>query len=85
MSGFHLEKLIMSYTNRYKTNISENTHFDIKPLNKIVSEWSIYPIETVKIWFGSGLNFSSKFYEVSQNDKKSAISQKVHIFAQYTP
>ena len=51
MSGVSLIGLITyKHTNIYKTNISENTHFDIKyPVNKIVLEWSIYPIEPVKI------------------------------------
>ena len=85
-SGFHHEKLAKSYTNIYKSNISENAHLpefhlnillslknDKKvrylrkdtflhntPLNKKILEWAIYPIETVKIRFGSSLNFTSK-------------------------
>ena len=30
-----------------------------KRLNKMVLEWSIYPIETIKNYFGSGLDFTS--------------------------
>jgi len=34
------------------------------PFNKKVLEWSIYPVETIKIRFESGLNFTLKMYEV---------------------
>ena len=60
-SGFHLEKSAKSYTNRNKSNISKKyTFLPSTPLNKIVSEWSIYHIETIKIILGGGLNFTSK-------------------------
>ena len=45
------------------------------PLNKKVLEWSIYPTETVKIGFESGLNSPEKLASPKQT-QKSAISQK---------
>ena len=53
-------------------------------LNKIVLEWTIYPIETINddddVWISP-----QKICKVLQNHKKSAISQKLLNFAQYTP
>ena len=40
------------------------TFYHGAPVSKKVLEGSIYPIETIKIRFGSGLNFTSKMYSV---------------------
>ena len=36
------------------------TQYKKTPLNKTVLECSIYPLETIKIRFGNGLDFTSK-------------------------
>ena len=41
----------------------------IKTVSKIVLDWSIYPIETIKIPFKSGLDFTSKI-EKSQKTEQ---------------
>ena len=77
-SGFHLENLAKSYTNRYNSNISENTHFSHNtPLSEIVLECSIYPIETIKIRFVSSLNFTSKNW-LGPIKIKCNISKSIH-------
>ena len=55
----------------------ENAPTDATPLNKIVLEWSIYPTETVKIRFGSSLNFTSKNW-LSPIINKCNISKSIH-------
>ena len=47
------------------------------PLNKIVLEWSIYPIATIKISFGSGLDFTSKVWTSPKKLKKSIKTVKI--------
>ena len=60
-SEFHLKKLAKSYEKHKKLRyLKKCTFLYSTSLNKIVSEWSIYPIETIKIRFGSGLDFTSK-------------------------
>ena len=63
MSGFHLEKFAKSFAHRCKSNISEHTHFYI--IHPSIKQsyngpFTVYPIETIKILFGSSLSFTSK-------------------------
>ena len=45
---------------QYLRNDRKYTFLNNTPINKIVLEWSIYYIETIKNRFGSSLNFTSK-------------------------
>ena len=59
MSGIHLQKLGKSYKTIKKVRyLKKYTFLHSTPLDKIVLEWSIYPIETIKIRFVSGLDFA---------------------------
>ena len=59
-SQFHLEKLGKSHRTIYRCNNSKRINF-CNVLHTIkVLEWSIYPIESIKIRFGSGLDLTSK-------------------------
>ena len=80
----HLQKLGKSYKTK-KCYISENTFLHSLPLNKIVLEWAINPNETIKSRIGSCLELTSKIWRSPTIPQKSAISPKIHIFAQHTP
>ena len=76
-SEFHLKKLAKSYTNRNKTNISENTHFCI--VHTLINNLRMVhlPHRNYKNLIGSSLNFTSKNW-LSPIINKCDISKSIH-------
>ena len=82
-SEFHL-KILQSPINKKKVRyLKKYTFLHSKPFHKIVLEWTIYPIETKKIELGV-VWISPKNWLSYRKSLISAISQKIHIFAQHT-
>ena len=60
-SGFYLQNLSKTYKTIKKCDVSKKVHFvNGAPVIKIILEYAVHPIDTIKVRFGRSLDFTSK-------------------------